>query len=80
MPTIWREGGYRFHFYADEGRPREPPHIHVQKGRESAKFWLTLEVRLDSSASVTKATRAKLQRVVEEHRDDFERRYREFTS
>lgn len=41
MPSLWREGGYRFHFYAAEGDPSEPPHVHVQKGPEGAKFWLT---------------------------------------
>jgi len=38
MPTVWRVGPYRFFFYSNEGT--EPPHIHIQEGRNLAKFWL----------------------------------------
>ncbi len=38
MPTILREGGYRFFFYSDERQ--EPPHVHVQQGDGVAKVWL----------------------------------------
>jgi len=30
MPEVFRERGFRF-FYANEGTPREPVHIHVEK-------------------------------------------------
>lgn len=40
MPTVLREGGYRFFFYSDEGHPREPPHVHVVSAEKTAKFWL----------------------------------------
>ena len=39
MPTILRDKGYRFYFYSHE--PNEPPHIHVDHGDKSAKFWLS---------------------------------------
>ena len=32
MPTILRLEGYRFFFYSNEGSPREPPHVHVERG------------------------------------------------
>lgn len=38
MPTVFRQDGYRFHFYSHE--PNEPPHVHVDKGGASAKLWL----------------------------------------
>ena len=38
MPTVDRIGPYRFFFFANEGN--EPPHVHVQRGRALAKFWL----------------------------------------
>jgi hypothetical protein len=38
MPTVLRRDGYRFYFYSHE--PNEPPHVHVDKGGSSAKFWL----------------------------------------
>lgn len=39
MPTVARIGPYRFYFYGNEGS--EPPHIHVQRERKLAKFWLS---------------------------------------
>ncbi|MBA4173896.1 MAG: hypothetical protein C0511_14890 [Hyphomicrobium sp.] len=38
MPTALRIGPYRFFFYSNEGA--EPPHIHVQRDKALAKFWL----------------------------------------
>ena len=47
MPTVLRVGGYRFFFYANESG--EPRHIHVQRERMLAKFWLQPVVLASSS-------------------------------
>lgn len=39
MPTILRNGRWRFFFYSNEGL--EPPHIHVESADGWAKFWLS---------------------------------------
>ena len=44
MPVVFRQNGFRFHFFSDEGDPREPIHIHVSKPGADAKFWLYPEV------------------------------------
>jgi Domain of unknown function (DUF4160) len=46
MPAVFRHNGYRFHFFSDEGDPREPVHIHVTKDGHNAKFWLYPDVSL----------------------------------
>ena len=38
MPTVLREGKYRFFFFSNEGA--EPRHIHVESDDKYAKFWL----------------------------------------
>ena len=38
MPTIFRDGPYRFYFYSHE--PNEPPHVHVDRDEYSLKAWL----------------------------------------
>jgi len=38
VPTVHRESGYVFYFYAEEGT--EPPHVHVDKADGTAKLWL----------------------------------------
>ena len=49
MPTVFRRGGDRFFFFSNEGDPREPPHVHVRRGGEEAKFWLAPEVAVAES-------------------------------
>jgi len=41
MPTVLRERGFRFFFYADD--KTEPRHVHVQREARAAKFWLEIE-------------------------------------
>ena len=38
MPVVLRSGPYRFYFYSHE--PNEPPHVHVDRDADSAKFWI----------------------------------------
>ncbi|MDR2875541.1 MAG: DUF4160 domain-containing protein [Methylobacillus sp.] len=38
MPTVLRQGAYRFYFFSHE--PNEPPHVHVDRDSCSAKVWL----------------------------------------
>jgi hypothetical protein len=46
MPTLLRQGPYRFFVYS--GDRDEPPHIHVEREDRVAKFWLD-PVRLETS-------------------------------
>ena len=42
---MFRERGFRFHFFSNEGDPREAIHIHIAKeGLDDAKLWLYPEV------------------------------------
>jgi len=68
VPTILRIGGYRFFFYSNENN--EPPHIHVQKERMLAKFWLR-PVALASSTGFASHELTKLMRLAEEHQQTF---------
>jgi len=38
VPTVLRSGPYRVYFHSHE--PNEPPHVHVDREDQSAKFWL----------------------------------------
>ena len=46
MPAVFRLEGFRFHFFSNEGDPREPIHIHIAKAGADAKFWLYPEIQL----------------------------------
>lgn len=66
MPTILRIGPYRFYFYSNE--KGEPPHIHVQRERFLAKFWLN-PVSLAGSKRFSSHELRAIQRHVEDNRD-----------
>ena len=66
MPTILREGPYRFYFYSNE--KGEPPHIHVQRERCLAKFWLQ-PVVLASSKRFPSHELTAIRSIVEDHQN-----------
>jgi hypothetical protein len=46
MPEIFRDRGFRFFFYSNEGTPREPIHVHVERDDLEPKFWVVPDVRV----------------------------------
>ena len=63
MPTIFRQDGFRFFFYSNEGNPREPVHVHVMKEGCEAKFWLD-PVALDRNHGFDAKTLRQIGRVI----------------
>ena len=80
MPKVFDWNGYRFHFYSNEGDPLEPPHIHVRKGRDDAKFWLQPEVVVASSRGFPPRVLSQLIAVIEDRRAEIERAWHDFFS
>jgi len=64
MPTVLRIGPYRFYFYSHE--PNEPPHIHVDRDNQSAKFWLD-SVALSRNLGFSAKELRQIERIVTEH-------------
>lgn len=77
MPVVFRPEGLRFHFYSDEGDPREPVHIHIAKAGADAKFWLYPEVRLAYNRGFDARTIRYLRDIVEAHRNQIEEAWNE---
>jgi hypothetical protein len=75
MPTILRIGAYRFFFYA--GDRDEPPHIHVERNDNKAKFWIN-PVRLQNSGGFSRNEINRIQRLVEENREHLLRGWNEY--
>ncbi len=72
MPLVFRWKGYRFHFYSNEGDPREPIHIHVNRGAEDAKFWLYPDVALAYNYGFKAKELAQLAEIIEARRAEIE--------
>jgi hypothetical protein len=80
MPVVFRERGFRFFFYSNEGNPHEPVHIHVEKDNMEAKFWLKPEVKLAYNDGYDSRTLRELLGVVEINKNRIERAWDEFFS
>ena len=78
MPTVFYERGFRFFFYSNEGSPREPIHIHVEKDMAEAKFWLNPAVHVAYNDGYDARTLRQLAGIVEANRDRIERTWNEF--
>jgi hypothetical protein len=78
MPTLWVEDGFRFFFYSNEGSPREPVHVHVEKGEAQAKFWLRPEVRVAYNDGYDARTLRRLMAAVDAKRARIEGAWHEY--
>jgi hypothetical protein len=77
MPTVHRSDPYRFFFYA--GDRDEPPHTHVERDANIAKFWVD-PVRLQNSGGFSRTEINRIQKLVEENRIALLERRNEFFS
>ncbi|RIK65128.1 MAG: DUF4160 domain-containing protein [Planctomycetota bacterium] len=75
MPTIARIGPYRIYFVShDVG---EPPHVHVDRDDQSAKFWLQ-PVSLARNLGFAAKELRTIERIVREHQQEFSRAWHEY--
>ncbi len=75
MPTILKNGPYRFFFYA--GDKDEPRHIHVERDDKIAKFWLE-PIRMHSSGGFSRAEIGRIQEIIEEHHVRFREAWNDY--
>jgi hypothetical protein len=68
MPTILRSGALRFFFYSLENA--EPPHVHIESGDATAKYWLE-PVELARSRGFRASELTRLRATIIEHRSEF---------
>ena len=73
-PTILRIGPYRFFFYS---REENRPHIHVEEGNKSAKFWVK-PVKLAESFGFSTRELNKLDVLVSENEEHILKEWGEF--
>ena len=66
MPTILRDGPYRFFFYS--GDMEEPRHVHIERDDKIAKVWLD-PIRLHSSGGFSRSEISKILKIIESKRE-----------
>ncbi len=77
MPIVFSWNGFRFHFYSDDGHPREPMRIIVERGAADCKFLLYPALRLAYGCGFNARELRLLTEVVEARRTDIERAWNE---
>jgi hypothetical protein len=78
MPEVFRDRGFRFFFYSNEGSPREPVHIHVEKDDLEAEFWLYPVVSVAYNDGFGARTLRELTAVVGTNKGRIERAWNEY--
>ncbi|MBU0764888.1 MAG: DUF4160 domain-containing protein [Bacteroidetes bacterium] len=74
MPTILKIKGYRFFFYVND---HSPPHIHVEKGYCTAKFFLE-PPELIKSRKFSAVEINMIRKLIVENIDLFKSKWNEF--
>jgi hypothetical protein len=74
-PTVLVSGPYRFFFYSSDRS--EPPHIHVARERNLAKFWLG-PVRVAANDGFGSREMQRLAGLVRQHEAEFRRAWHEY--
>ena len=75
MPTVLREGPYRFFFYSADRD--EPPHVHVERDDGEAKFWLD-PVWLERSRGFARKEIHDIQAIIVENQQLLLERWNEY--
>ncbi len=77
MPIVFRYRGFKFFFYSNEGTPREPIHIHIERDDVEAKIWLIPEIKVAYNDGYDARTIRELLEVVEENKNQIVRSWNE---
>lgn len=67
MPTVLRIGPYRLYFFSHE--PNEPPHVHVDRGGDTAKSWVE-RIALARNLGHSPKELGRIERLIREHQHE----------
>jgi len=77
MPSVLRMGPFRFFFFA--GDRDEPMHVHGERDKALAKYWLS-PVRMHHSTGFSRAELAKVEALVTERREELVEAWNDYFS
>jgi uncharacterized protein DUF4160 len=67
MPVVLRVNGYKFFFY-EADVVNEPPHVHITKDGNEAKFWLN-PIQVEREGRFRKTDLRDIERIIRENHD-----------
>lgn len=84
MPQVFRIGSYWIYFWANEGNPLEPVHVHISEGaptQHATKVWITRAGRCylcNNNSRVPKQTLRNIMRICETRSSEIIERWVEY--
>lgn len=74
-PTVFKERGYRFYFFANE---ENRMHVHVICEKGEAKFWLEPIVALAENVKLSPKELKEIQKIIEARADEIKKTWKKF--
>ena len=84
MPHIFRVGAFLVYFWANEGKPLEPIHVHVSEGipsENATKVWLTKTGKCllcNNNSKVPQKTLKNIMEIIEARNQDVIKKWFDF--
>lgn len=84
MPQVFRVGSYWVYFWANEGKPLEPVHVHIAEGRpkqNATKVWITSAgkcIVVNNSSNIPPVALRNIVRIIEARSDEIKQKWFEY--
>ena len=84
MPQIFRIGSFLVYFWANEGKPLEPIHVHVSEGvpsENSTKIWITKNgkcILCNNNSQIPQRTLKNIMEIIEARNNDVKAKWNDF--
>jgi len=84
MPQIFRIGAFLVYFWANEGKPLEPIHVHISEGiptDNSTKVWITKKGKCllcNNNSLIPQKTLKNIMEIIEARNQDVIKKWFEF--
>ena len=84
MPQIFRVGAFLVYFWANEGMPLEPIHVHISEGtpsENSTKVWITKTgkcILCNNNSQIPRKTLKNIMEIIEARNQDAIKKWLDF--
>ena len=84
MPQVFKIGNYWVYFWANEGKPTEPIHVHIAEGKPNAaatKIWITSAGKCllaNNNSNIPKVALRNMMRIIEARSAEIMKKWNDF--
>lgn len=84
MPQVFKIGAYWVYFWANEGKPMEPIHVHISEGsptQNATKIWITSAGKCiieNNKSNIPCTALRNITRIIEARSDEVKKKWLDF--